>query len=174
MERKLRSASVIYSSMNALGNTCFEYQLVKHGRVLKKLKRTIVSEEYKFWKFISGRKYLKEDIISLDKRLLRNFYLNSNFYDQKISKTENRDLIYKPSPYLLSSLIKYQKKKFKIDDALIPNKGRLLKCGSCSETWFFNKNTYGKLLLKTNAQKTALKLYLPAGFKLPNKPTDAF
>ena len=47
---------------------------------------------------------------------LRNFYLNSNFYDQKISKTENRDLIYKPSPYLLSSLIKYQKKKFKIDD----------------------------------------------------------
>ena len=47
---------------------------------------------------------------------LRNFYLNSNFYDKKISKTENRDLIYKPSPYLLSSLIKYQKKKFKIDD----------------------------------------------------------
>ena len=45
---------------------------------------------------------------------LRNFYLNSNFYDQKISKTENRDLIYKPSPYLLSSLIKYQKKKFKV------------------------------------------------------------
>ena len=41
---------------------------------------------------------------------LRNFYLNSNFYDQKISKTENTELIYKPSPYLLSSLIKYQKK----------------------------------------------------------------
>ena len=35
-----------------------------------------MSEEYKFWKFISGRKYLKEDIISLDKRLLKNFYLN--------------------------------------------------------------------------------------------------
>ena len=46
----------------------------------------------------------------------RKIYLNSNFYDKKISKTENRDLIYKPSPYLLSSLIKYQKKKFKIDD----------------------------------------------------------
>ena len=52
---------------------------------------------------------------------LRNFYLNSNFYDQKISKTENRDLIYKPSPYLLSSLIKYQKKKFKIEDFSLDN-----------------------------------------------------
>ena len=37
------------------------------------------------------------------------------------------------------------KKKFKIDDALIPNKGRLLKCGSCSETWFFNKNKQSDL-----------------------------
>ena len=31
------------------------------------------------------------------------------------------------------------KKKFKIDEALIPDKGRLLKCGSCNEIWFFNK-----------------------------------
>ena len=43
-------------------------------------------------------------------------YLNSNFYDKKISKVYNKDLIYKPSPHLLSSLIKYQKKKIKIDD----------------------------------------------------------
>ena len=41
---------------------------------------------------------------------LRKFYLNSNFYDKKISKLINKDLIYKPSPHLLSSLIKYQKK----------------------------------------------------------------
>jgi outer membrane protein insertion porin family len=26
----------------------------------KKLKRIIISEEYKFWKFISGKKYLNE------------------------------------------------------------------------------------------------------------------
>ena len=31
------------------------------------------------------------------------------------------------------------KKKFEIDDVLIPDNGRLLKCGSCHETWFFNK-----------------------------------
>ena len=32
-------------------------------------------------------------------------------------------------------------KKFEVDENLIPNKGRLLKCGSCDQTWFFNKNT---------------------------------
>ncbi len=47
---------------------------------------------------------------------LRNFYLNSNVYDKKISKVENKELIYKPSPHLLSSLIQYQKKKFKIEN----------------------------------------------------------
>ena len=47
---------------------------------------------------------------------IRKFYLNTNFYDKKISKIITKDLIYKPSPYLLSSLIKYQKKKFKIED----------------------------------------------------------
>ena len=31
-------------------------------------------------------------------------------------------------------------KKFSIDENLIPDKGRLLKCGSCNQTWFFNKN----------------------------------
>ena len=35
-------------------------------------------------------------------------------------------------------------KKFKIDDALIPSKGRNLQCGSCNYYWFYkieNKNT---------------------------------
>ena len=31
-------------------------------------------------------------------------------------------------------------KKFEVDENLIPGKGRLLKCGSCDQTWFFNKN----------------------------------
>ena len=31
-------------------------------------------------------------------------------------------------------------KKFEVDTNLIPDKGRLLKCGSCNQTWFFNKN----------------------------------
>ena len=47
---------------------------------------------------------------------LRKFYLNSKIYDKKISKVNSKELVYKPSPHLLSSLIKYQKKKFRIED----------------------------------------------------------
>ena len=32
------------------------------------------------------------------------------------------------------------KKKFEVDTSLIPEKGRLLKCGNCNNTWFFDKN----------------------------------
>ena len=47
---------------------------------------------------------------------IRKIYLNSTFYDRKISKIDNHNLIYKPSPHLLSSLIKYHKQKFRIED----------------------------------------------------------
>ena len=52
---------------------------------------------------------------------IRSIYLNSNYYDKKISKINNNDLIYKPSPHLLSSLIKYQKKKINVDDISTEN-----------------------------------------------------
>ena len=52
-----------------------------------KLKSIIVSEEYKFWKFISGKKYLNESLINLDNRLLKNFYLNKGFYNVKINSS---------------------------------------------------------------------------------------
>jgi uncharacterized heparinase superfamily protein len=47
---------------------------------------------------------------------IRKFYLNSKIYDKKISKVNSKELFYKPSPHLLSSIIKYHKKKFKIED----------------------------------------------------------
>ena len=47
---------------------------------------------------------------------LKQFYQNSNFYNKKISKTKDIAFGYKPSPYLISSIIKYQKKKYKIED----------------------------------------------------------
>jgi len=50
---------------------------------------------------------------------LKQFYQNSNFYDKKISKTKDITFGYKPSPYLLSSIVKYQKKKYKIEDFAI-------------------------------------------------------
>ena len=46
----------------------------------------------------------------------RNFYLNSIIYNKKISKIENRNLEYKPSPGLIDCIVKYKKKKSKIDD----------------------------------------------------------
>ena len=45
------------------------------------MKSIIVSEENKFWKFITNKKFVNEGIISLDKRLLKNFYLNKGYYD---------------------------------------------------------------------------------------------
>ena len=47
----------------------------------RKLHSIITSEEAKFWKFISKGKYLDEERINLDKRLLKNFYLNKGFYN---------------------------------------------------------------------------------------------
>ena len=52
-----------------------------------KLKSLIVSEEYKFWKFVSGKKYLNENLINFDTRLLRNFYLNKGYYDVDIKSS---------------------------------------------------------------------------------------
>ena len=53
----------------------------------KKLKSVIVSEEYKFWKFISGKKYLNSNLIKLDERLLKNFYINNGYYNANINSS---------------------------------------------------------------------------------------
>ncbi len=53
----------------------------------KKLKNVIVSEESKFWKFVSNKKYLNPNQIDLDQRLLEKFYLNKGFYDVKIKNS---------------------------------------------------------------------------------------
>ncbi len=51
----------------------------------RKLRGVILSEEYKFWKFISGKKFLNESMIEFDNRLLTNFYLNKGFYQVKVN-----------------------------------------------------------------------------------------
>ena len=48
------------------------------------LRSVIISEEAKFWKFISNNKFVNQDIIERDKRLLKNFYLSKGFYDVDI------------------------------------------------------------------------------------------
>ena len=53
----------------------------------KKLRGVIVSSEYKFWKFLTGRKFLNEDLIKFDSRLLTNFYKNNGYYNVKINSS---------------------------------------------------------------------------------------
>ena len=51
----------------------------------KTLKNIITSEENKFWKFISKNKYLNEQKLLLDERLLKKFYLDNGYYDVKVN-----------------------------------------------------------------------------------------
>ena len=59
------------------------------NKVLKdrNLKEVIVSEEAKFWKFISKRKYLDVQRIELDKKLLKNYYKNNGYYNVSIESS---------------------------------------------------------------------------------------
>ena len=50
-----------------------------------KLRNIITSEENKFWKFISSKKFLNKEQLKLDERLLKRFYLNRGYYNVKIS-----------------------------------------------------------------------------------------
>ena len=47
---------------------------------------------------------------------IRKIYLNSPIYNKKISNTDDKVIIYKPSQNILNSIIKLDKKKYNIDD----------------------------------------------------------
>ena len=49
------------------------------------LRNVIISEEDKFWKFLSKKKYLNKSLIERDKRLMRNLYLDNGYYDVEIT-----------------------------------------------------------------------------------------
>ena len=48
------------------------------------LRNIIISEEAKFWKFVTTNKFLNKAKIERDKRLLKNYYLNNGYYDVNI------------------------------------------------------------------------------------------
>ena len=50
----------------------------------RKLKTIITSEESKIWKFLSSSKYLDQQRVNLDIRLLTNYYKNSGYYNVKV------------------------------------------------------------------------------------------
>ncbi len=56
------------------------------------------------------------DFYFIFKNQLRKIYLNSSIYNKKISRIDENILVYQPSLNILSSLIKYEKQKKKIED----------------------------------------------------------
>jgi outer membrane protein insertion porin family len=50
----------------------------------KRLRDLIVSEEDKFWKFLSSNTSLNYNNIELDKRLLKNYYKSAGYYDVQV------------------------------------------------------------------------------------------
>ena len=53
---------------------------------------------------------LVNEFFSIAFQNIRKIYLNSNIYNKKISKINDKNLEYKPSPSILDCLIKYEKK----------------------------------------------------------------
>ena len=52
-----------------------------------KLRKVIISEEAKFWKFISSKKNLNIERIKLDEKLLKNYYRNNGYYNAEINSS---------------------------------------------------------------------------------------
>ena len=50
----------------------------------RKLRNVIVSEEDRFWKFISQKRFINKERIELDKRLLISYYKNKGYFNVKI------------------------------------------------------------------------------------------
>ena len=115
----------------------------------KKLKSLILSEEYKFWKFISGRKFLNEELVNFDRRLLRNFYINNGFYNVDISSSfaklisdNDFELVYNIDAgekiffgdLVINYPLNYEKKYFaKLQNTLSEFKGNLYSINAIEE-----------------------------------------
>ena len=52
-----------------------------------KLRKVIITEEAKFWKFLSSKKTVDVKRFSLDENLLNNFYKNNGYYNVKINSS---------------------------------------------------------------------------------------
>ena len=64
------------NSIEFIGNKFYK------DRVLRNI---IASEENRFWKFLTSKKYINPDLIQLDQRLLRNFYLEKGHYQVEVN-----------------------------------------------------------------------------------------
>ena len=87
-ENKYNSINIIYNFN--LGNRAKIKKIDFVGnKVFKnnKLRRIILSEESKPWKFITRNKFINEDRIKIDINLLSNFFKNKGYYNVKITSS---------------------------------------------------------------------------------------
>ena len=87
-ENKYNSINIIYNFN--LGNRSKIKKIDFVGnKVFKnnKLRRIILSEESKPWKFITRNKFINEDRIKIDINLLSNFFKNKGYYNVKITSS---------------------------------------------------------------------------------------
>jgi outer membrane protein insertion porin family len=78
-----------------------------------KLRGAITSEETKLWKFLSTKKYLNQERIELDTRLLENFYKSKGYYQVKILVT---NVLYKENENFLLTYNIDSGKRFRFED----------------------------------------------------------
>jgi len=90
------SSKIIMNDNNTV-NIIFDIELGKKSKILiieftgdkifkdKTLRTLITTEENKFWKFLSRKKYLNQKKLLLDERLLRQFYLDNGYYDVSVN-----------------------------------------------------------------------------------------
>jgi len=90
---------LVVEEKNNLVDLVFNFELGEKAKITKitfvgnkiykdnKLRRVIASEEFKFWKFITGKKFLNENLVNFDTRLLKNFYKNNGYYNVEINSS---------------------------------------------------------------------------------------
>jgi len=85
-----------------------------------KLKKVIISEEAKFWKFVSSRKFLDLNRIKLDEKLLYNFYKNKGYYNVSVESSSAK-VIDKSNFELIFNINAGKKYYFGQIDLIIPD-----------------------------------------------------
>ena len=56
------------------------------------------------------------------------------------------------------------KKKFNVNDTLIPDQGRLLQCGFCDHKWFFKKE---EILNENSSRQSSTPIKISPDVKIP-------
>ena len=85
---ELNSIQIVYDVILGSKAKIGQIQFVGDKKIKDgKLKNVIISEESKFWKFLSQSVYLNKERIELDKRLLKNFYKDNGYYNVNIENS---------------------------------------------------------------------------------------